>query len=329
MKDIAIIGAGFSAATLSYFLKKDLIFYEKSRGVGGRCSTRRVDNIGLFDHGLQYIKSKNLEFKNFLGDYTIWEGQFKIFKNNELKEDLNKERIINENGNNTLIKNLFKNKKVFINKELISLDRKNDYFQLNFKDNTQENYNTVIISAPYQQAFNLTKQFTENYFAKLNFSMQPNLTLMVAFNKSLNLNLSAISFEDDDVLGFAANENTKKKILINKDLELWTIQSSLKYAIKNIYEYRNNKKSLMDEMLRSFSVKLKIDIKEDNIQYFDIHGWLYAYRTNLETDNCSWNLETANCYWNEDLRLGICGDWFSGGNAESAFLNAKKLAELI
>jgi len=159
--------------------------------------------------------------------------------------------------------------------------------------------------------------------------MQPNLTLMVAFNKSLNLNLSAISFEDDDVLGFAANENTKKKILINKDLELWTIQSSLKYAIKNIYEYRNNKKSLMDEMLRSFSVKLKIDIKEDNIQYFDIHGWLYAYRTNLETDNCSWNLETANCYWNEDLRLGICGDWFSGGNAESAFLNAKKLAELI
>ncbi|MFM7821441.1 MAG: NAD(P)/FAD-dependent oxidoreductase [Candidatus Fonsibacter sp.] len=329
MKDIAIIGAGFSAATLSYFLKKDLIFYEKSRGVGGRCSTRRVDNIGLFDHGLQYIKSKNLEFKNFLGDYTIWEGQFKIFKNNELKEDLNKERIINENGNNTLIKNLFKNKKVFINKELISLDRKNDYFQLNFKDNTQENYKTLIITAPYQQAFNLTKQFTENYFAKLNFSMQPNLTLMVAFNKSLNLNLSAISFEDDDVLGFAANENTKKKILINKDLELWTIQSSLKYAIKNIYEYRNNKKSLMDEMLRSFSVKLKIDIKEDNIQYFDIHGWLYAYRTNLEIDNCSWNLGTANCYWNEDLRLGICGDWFSGGNAESAFLNAKKLAELI
>ena len=329
MKDIAIIGAGFSAATLSYFLKKDLIFYEKSRGVGGRCSTRRVDNIGLFDHGLQYIKSKNLEFKNFLGDYTIWEGQFKIFKNNELKDDLNKERIINENGNNTLIKNLFKNKKVFINKELISLDRKNDYFQLNFKDNAQENYKTLIITAPYQQAFNLTKQFTENYFAKLNFSMQPNLTLMVAFNKSLNLNLSAISFDDDDVLGFAANENTKKKILINKDLELWTIQSSLKYAIKNIYEYRNNKKSLMDEMLRSFSVKLKIDIKEDNIQYFDIHGWLYAYRTNLETDNCSWNLGTANCYWNEDLRLGICGDWFSGGNAESAFLNAKKLAELI
>ena len=320
MKNIAIIGTGFSAATLGYFLKNDLDFYEKSRGVGGRCSTRRVDNVGLFDHGLQYVKSENSEFKKFLSDYTIWQGNFKIFKNDQLKDDSNKERIINENGNNLLVKNLFKNKRVFANKELKSLEKKNDCFQLNFKDSTQENYKTVIITAPYQQAYNLTKQFTENYFSKLNFSMQPNLTLMVAFNKSLKLNLSAISFEDDDVLGFVANENTKKKVLINKDLELWTIQSSLKYAIKNIYEYRNNKESLADEMLKNLSVKLKIDIKKDYIQYSDIHGWRYAYGNKLDD---------ANCYWNEDLRLGICGDWFSGGNAESAFINAKKLANLI
>jgi predicted NAD/FAD-dependent oxidoreductase len=108
--------------------------------------------------------------------------------------------------------------------------------------------------------------------------------------------------------------------LINKDLELWTIQSSLKYAIKNIYEYRNNKPSLIDEMLRSFSVKLKIDIKKNNIHYSDIHGWLYAY---------SINSDRAKCYWDKDLRLGICGDWFSGGNAENAFINAKQLANLI
>ena len=83
--------------------------------------------------------------------------------------------------------------------------------------------------------------------------MQPNLTVMVAFNKSLKLDLSAIHFENDDVLGFAANENTKKKNLINKDLELWTIQSSLKYSIKNIREYRNNKQALIDETLKNFS----------------------------------------------------------------------------
>ena len=320
MKDIAVIGAGFSAATLCYFIEKDLDFYEKSRGVGGRCSTRRVDNVGLFDHGLQYIKSQNKEFKKFLKDYSIWKGNFKIFQNNQLIDDLDKERIIHENGNNSLVKNLFRNKNVIFNKELKSLEKKSDHFNLTFKDDTQENYKTVIISAPFQQAYNLTKQFTEDYFSKFNFSMQPNLTLMIALNKGLKLNLSAISFEDDDVLGFAANENTKKKDLINKDLELWTIQSSLKYAIKNIYEYRNNKQNLIDEMLKSFSIKLKVDIKKDNIEYSDIHGWLYAYNQKVTA---------PNCYWDKDLRLGICGDWFSGGNAENAFTNAKQLAKLI
>ena len=320
MKSIAIIGAGFSAATLSYFIKKDLDFYEKSRGAGGRCSTRRVEDVGLFDHGLQYIKNPNPEFKEMLSDCSVWQGNFKIFENNQLKNDADKERIIHENGNNLLVKNLFKNKNIFINKELKSIEKKTDHLQLTFKDETQEQYKTVVITAPFQQAYNLTKQFTENFFSNFNFSMQPNLTVMVAFNKSLKLDLSAITFENDDVLGFAANENTKKKNLINKDLELWTIQSSLKYAVKNIKEYRNNKQFLIDEILKNFSNKLKINISNEQIQYSDIHGWLYAY--NLNTSS-------PNCYWDSHLRLGICGDWFSGGNAESAFFNAKKLANLI
>ena len=320
MKDIAIIGTGFSAATLSYFIKKDLDFYEKSRGAGGRCSTRRVEDVGLFDHGLQYIKNPNPEFKEILSDCSIWQGNFKIFENNQLKNDADKERIIHENGNNLLVKNLFKNKNIFVNKELKSIEKKSDHLQLTFKDETQEQYKTVVITAPFQQAYNLTKQFTENFFSNFNFSMQPNLTVMVAFNKSLKLDLSAITFENDDVLGFAANENTKKKNLINKDLELWTIQSSLKYAVKNIKEYRNNKQFLIDEILKNFSNKLKINISKEQIHYSDIHGWLYAY--NLNTSS-------SNCYWDSHLRLGICGDWFSGGNAENAFFNAKKLANLI
>ena len=320
MKSIAIIGSGFSAATLSYFIKKDLDFYEKSRGAGGRCSTRRIENVGLFDHGLQYIKSSNSEFKKMLNDYSIWKGNFKKFENNQLKNDDDKERIIHENGNNLLVKTLFKNKNIFVNKELIRIEKKTDHLQLTFKDGTQEQYKTVIITAPYQQAYNLTKQFTENFFSNFNFSMQPNLTVMVALNKSLKLDLSAITFENDDVLGFAANENTKKKNLINKDLELWTIQSSVKYALKNIKEYRNNRQVLIDEILKNFSNKLKINISKEQINYSDIHGWLYAYNLNSTA---------PNCYWDKNLRLGICGDWFSGGNAESAFLNAKKLASLI
>jgi predicted NAD/FAD-dependent oxidoreductase len=321
IKKIAIIGAGFSAGILNYFLKEEVDFYEKSRGIGGRCSTRKVDDVGLFDHGLQYIQNPDHEFKNILHDHSIWQGDFKIFQDDRIQNDISKkERIIHVGGNNLLVKNLFKDANIFINKELKSIDKKSDHLQLTFKDDTQEQYKTVIITAPFQQAYDLTKQFTESYFSKFNYSMQPNLTLMVAFNKSLKLDLSAIHFENDDVLGFAANENTKKKNLINKNLELWTIQSSLKYSIKNIREYRNNKQVLIDETLKSFASKLKINISKEQIHYSDIHGWRYSYNPNAAK---------PNCYWDSNLRLGICGDWFSGSNAESAFLNAKQLANLI
>jgi len=45
----------------------------------------------------------------------------------------------------------------------------------------------------------------------------------------------------------------------------------------------------------------------------------------------AYNQKTAapNYYWDKDLRLGICGDWFSGAQAENAFANAKQLAKLI
>ena len=114
MKNIAIIGAGFSAASLSNFIKKDLDIYEKSRGAGGRCSTRRVENVGLFDHGLQYINNPSSEFKKMLNEFSIWKGNFKILENNQLKNDEDKERIIHENGNNILVKNLFKIMRIYL-----------------------------------------------------------------------------------------------------------------------------------------------------------------------------------------------------------------------
>ena len=39
--------------------------FEKSRGVGGRMATRRAEPY-QFNHGAQYFKIENKEFKNFL-----------------------------------------------------------------------------------------------------------------------------------------------------------------------------------------------------------------------------------------------------------------------
>jgi len=316
-ESFAVIGTGFSAATLKYYLKTKLDFFEKSRGIGGRSSTRKVDNIGYFDHGLQFISTSHEEFLSFLNcnDYNYWVGKFLINFNKNASIDV-KKRIIHKEGNNKIIKKIFNNSSIYFQKELKELKKDKDTWELIFKDGTKANYKTVLLTVPFQQALNLTKSFTSEFYSKFNFQMDPNLTVMVAFNKSLGLDYASYTYKDDLELGFAANENTKKPNLLNNKLELWTIQSSIKFAKKYIQNYRENKNLLIERIVKAFLKSVKINYEINTIVHQDIHGWLYAYGKQLSA---------PNSFWDESLKLGICGDYFSGFKAEHAFLSAKHL----
>ena len=65
--DYAVIGAGITGITLANLLQKKvkLTVFEKSRGVGGRMATRRAEPY-QFNHGTQYFKIENKEFKDYL-----------------------------------------------------------------------------------------------------------------------------------------------------------------------------------------------------------------------------------------------------------------------
>lgn len=58
--DILIIGAGLAGLHFAHLVGADkkVIILEKSKGLGGRLATRRVDNIGI-DHGVQWFNQTN------------------------------------------------------------------------------------------------------------------------------------------------------------------------------------------------------------------------------------------------------------------------------
>ena len=66
---IAIIGAGLTglacAKKLSLANLSPIVF-EKSRGLGGRLSTRRNGNHISFDHGAQYVSANGYTFQKYL-----------------------------------------------------------------------------------------------------------------------------------------------------------------------------------------------------------------------------------------------------------------------
>jgi predicted NAD/FAD-dependent oxidoreductase len=78
---IAIIGAGFSGCNLYDNLKlqfEDITIFEKSRGVGGRLSTKYIDDK-FIDHGTPFLIPITEDLKSFCSDLVKNKGFDKLF----------------------------------------------------------------------------------------------------------------------------------------------------------------------------------------------------------------------------------------------------------
>ena len=319
MYKTVIIGSGFSSAVLTKALdqKSNFLIFDKSRGPGGRSSTRRVENIGFFDHGLQYISPTVKDFDFFLNQHLKssikeWSGNFHFFEDNK---SIDSKKYIGKLGNNDFVKDLLSTKVEYL-KELLGLERTNNKWTLQFKDKTAQECERLILTVPLEQC----QKITNSLNLDLNFegSMEPNLTAMIAFNKPLKISSYGIKFKKNPILGWAGNESSKLRVGNNSSLELWTLQSSLDFAKKYCHIYRDKKEEVLELMIQEFLTLL--EIKNVEISHKDIHGWLYAFKSKDFS---------KKFYWNKDINLGICGDWMCGPKAEDAWSSATLLANQI
>ena len=144
--------------------------------------------------------------------------------------------------------------------------------------------------------------------------MQPNITVMVAFKNQKDLPISSIKF-DDDILAWVANENSKKRFKSN--INLWTLQATLKWSKKTINKYKNDK-SIMTKLITRF-IKLT-GFEKNKIIFKRIHGWKYSY---------NYKKTPYLSIWYKKINLGVCGDWLNGPKVENAWLSANDLARKI
>src|SRR6056300_788866 len=285
MKDFCVIGSGISGSTIANLLNKkySVDLYDKARGPGGRSSFKRLkDKIG-FDHGTQYISPKSEKFKKFVNQLITkkvlkkWGGRH-LFLNTQKKEDKNKKWV------------------------------------LSFSDGDKKQYSNLILTCPFPQLKKLSKKIIQHSFLEKRIKMDANITVMISLNKKISTVSSY--FFDDPILGWAANENTKKRFKTNKNL--WTLQSTYKWANKHINNNRINKNKNSQILIKKFFNLLKIkDIKPEDIIN---HGWKYSSNSRPPK---------INSYWNSSLKIGACGDWFVGSRLESGWISAMDLYKKI
>ena len=119
--------------------------------------------------------------------------------------------------------------------------------------------------ATFEQSKKLLNKFLPNFFKNKKVKMEANITVMTVTNKIKN-NFSSFLF-NDEVIGWAAKENSKKRFKYKYDL--WTIQSTFKWANRNILNYRNNKKRFTNFLVNRFKKLSKLNINKIYFSVFE------------------------------------------------------------
>ena len=319
MIDFCILGSGVAGSTVANLLSKKytLEVFDKARGPGGRTSNKKLKLNLSFDHGLQYFSPKTNEFQKLINTlhakkiFKTWNGKH-LDLTFEKKE--NTQKFIGKKSNNDFCKYQLKNIKQNYLSHIKKIDYKNKIWEITLKSNKKLKFRGLILTCPYPQLKKIAKKYLIKKILNLKVKMQPNITVMIALRNRKNLPISSIKF-NDDVLAWAANENSKKRFKSN--INLWTLQSSIKWANKNINFYKKN--NLITKKLYTKFLKITgmmgckiIDVKT--------HGWKYSY---------NFNSTKLKSYWSKNNSLGVCADWFIGPKAENAWQSAVDLSNKI
>jgi renalase len=321
MSNFCVVGSGISGATIANLLSKrhSVDLFDKAKSTGGRSSFKRLDKAIGFDHGTQYISPKSLAFKKFIKELIRkkilknWNGKH-LFLNQTKNEKKTHIKVIGRKGNNDISKYLLKNINCYFQSELKKIDYKQQKWNLTFADGQKKIYEKVILTCPFPQLSKLCKKFIKNSFINKKVKMDANITVMIVIKKT-NKNISSYFF-NDKILGWAAKENSKNRFKSN--LDLWTLQSTYKWANKKINKNKENK-DLNSKVLIEKFFKLT-GIKKTKTLFSFNHGWKYS------SNSKPLNIKS---YWDPSLNLGVCADWFVGPRLEAGWISAIDLFKKI
>jgi len=319
MIDFCVLGSGIAGSTIANLLSKkySVHVFDKARGPGGRSSNKRFKNNLTFDHGVQYISPKSKLFIKYI--QKLYRNKIlKSWDDNHLDFTFEKKpfstKYIGRKANNDLVKYNLKNVKQSFASPIEKIDFKKYFWEITLKNESKYQFKSLIITCPFPQLKKLAKNYLNKNILKLKVQMQPNITVMLAFKNQKNLPISSIKF-NDEILAWAANENSKKRFKSN--INLWTLQATLKWSKKTINKYKSDK-SIMSHLITRF-IKLT-GFEKNKIIFKKIHGWKYSY---------NYEKTPYLSIWNKKINLGVCGDWFNGPKVENAWLSANDLAKKI
>ncbi len=331
---VAVVGAGIAglacATTLQDAGHKVTVF-DKSRGVGGRMSTRRGgggDGDGRggsdagnpswqCDHVAQYFTANDPAFQKEVarwcaaGVAAIWTPRLKIWDGETLRDEEQKQRYVGMPRMTSPANFLAEKMALSTQSTITRLQRDADGWRLVSAEQglVGECFDAVVLAIPAPQAAVLLQSTAPALAAIATAtSMLGCWTVMLQFASPVSLPFDA-AFVHNNALSWIARNSSKPG---RTGLESWVLQASTEWSEAHL---EDSAESVVAALSSAF-IRLGGTAPASGAA----HRWRYA------------STERAHAHpggWDSALAMGVCGDWLHGGTVEGAWLSGRRIAEQV
>ena len=164
--DVLIIGAGMAGLACGRLLQAQGLsvqLIEKSRGVGGRLSTRRATESLSFDHGAQFLTAQNHSFKGVLHQWfgleliRPWFTQMMHVTPGQPSEllDENITRYVGQSGMNDMLKYLGRHLDLVPNQRVIRVEQSRNGWLAYTESGETHEAPLILITCPLPQTLTI------------------------------------------------------------------------------------------------------------------------------------------------------------------------------
>ncbi|MFM7966680.1 MAG: NAD(P)/FAD-dependent oxidoreductase [Betaproteobacteria bacterium] len=320
INSVAIIGAGIAGLSCASALQQAGIrvrVFEKSRGVGGRMSTRRSGGWEC-DHGAQYFTvSDDLFAKTVaqwcsVGAAAVWNPRLAVLGGERLATRA--EKIVRYVGTphmtspaNTIAQAIA----IQISTTVCEIKRQVSGWKLNTVEWgwLDETFGYVILAIPQPQVAALIKGTEVSWERILNeVEMLPCWALMAQVESGLRAEFDA-AFVNQGPLGWICYNSHKPQ---RGSEDTWLAHATAAWSKEHL-------ELAAEQVLEILSSEFE-DLTGLGIRSGSVHRWRYAQ---------SLSALRTRYLLDDQIALGACGDWTNGDKVEGAWLSGYHLARAI
>ncbi|KAM3112814.1 NAD(P)/FAD-dependent oxidoreductase [Phormidesmis sp. 146-33] len=334
--EIAIVGAGMAGLTCSQQLHQagyNVVVVEKSRGLGGRLATRRLEGTHA-DHGVCYLKPKDDRFQSLvktLVDRAIlqrWTDTIhELDANGQVQEPRERPlagnskrspRYASPMGFSAIAKFLATGLALIQNQRVAKIELIGQKWHLQFENNSVITADAVIVAIPAPQALIILESIPDSDFLQTLKSVQYSacIAAIATYPSHIETDLldwKAIVCPHDSDLGWIAIDSTKQ---LSPSQPVFVVQSNAAFAHRHLdtSDLQPVGQHLLDKAAQILPWLSTPEVLQ-------VHRWRYAFPTQPLTEKY--------LIANTQLPLICTGDWCGGNRVESAFLSGLATAEQI